>query len=49
MRQSVCCRLRMTVFLADRDILSALVSFHRDAGNAFAAETYMKKLQKLNR
>jgi len=36
-------------FPADRDILSALVSFNRDAGNAFAAETYMKKLQKLNR
>lgn len=36
-------------FPADADILTALVSFHRDAGNAFAAETYMKKLQKLNR
>jgi tetratricopeptide (TPR) repeat protein len=36
-------------FPADVDILSALVSFHRDAGNQFAAETYMKKLQKLNR
>ena len=31
------------------DILSALVSFHRDAGNEFAAQSYMKKLQKLNR
>jgi Flp pilus assembly protein TadD len=36
-------------FPDDRDILSALVSFHRDAGNAFAAETYIKKLQKLDR
>ncbi|MDB4575742.1 multiheme c-type cytochrome [bacterium] len=36
-------------FPADVDILSALVSFHRDTGNQFAAETYMKKLQKLSR
>jgi tetratricopeptide (TPR) repeat protein len=36
-------------FPSDVDILSALVSFHRDAGNKFAAETYMKKLQKLDR
>ncbi len=36
-------------FPADVDILSALVSFHRDAGNEFASETYMKKLQKLDR
>ncbi len=36
-------------FPDDTDILSALVSFHRDAGNDFAAESYMKKLQKLQR
>jgi Flp pilus assembly protein TadD len=36
-------------FPDDADILSALVSFHRDAGNNFAAESYMKKLQKLQR
>lgn len=36
-------------FPQDRDILNALIAFHRDAGNEFAAQTYMKKLQKLNR
>ena len=36
-------------FPQNADILTALVAFHRDAGNKFAAETYMKKLQKLNR
>lgn len=36
-------------FPANADILTALVSFHRDAGNQFAAEAYLKKLQKLNR
>jgi tetratricopeptide (TPR) repeat protein len=35
-------------FPNNTDILSALVAFHRDAGNAFAAETYYKKLQKLS-
>jgi tetratricopeptide (TPR) repeat protein len=34
-------------FPEDRDILSALVAFHRDAGNDFASQTYMNKLQKL--
>jgi tetratricopeptide (TPR) repeat protein len=34
-------------FPGDRDILSALVAFHRDAGNEFAAQSYMKKLQRL--
>ena len=34
-------------FPEDRDILSALVAFHRDAGNDFAAQSYMNKLQKL--
>ncbi len=37
------------LFPGDADILSALVSFHRDAGNRFAAEAYLKILQKLNR
>ena len=36
-------------FPENADILTALVTFHRDAGNEFAAETYMKKLQKLTR
>ena len=36
-------------FPQDRDILNALVAFHRDAGNDFAAEKWMKVLQKLNR
>jgi predicted CXXCH cytochrome family protein len=35
-------------FPQNRDVLEALVAFHRDAGNEFAAQTYMKKLQKLN-
>jgi len=35
-------------FPQNTDILNALVAFHRDAGNEFAAQTYMKKLQKLN-
>ena len=34
-------------FPANIEILQALVSFNRDAGNTFAAERYMKKLQKL--
>ena len=34
-------------FPQDADILQALVAFHRDAGNEFSAQTYMKKLQKL--
>ena len=29
------------------EILQALISFNRDAGNAFAAERYMKKLEGL--
>ncbi len=35
-------------FPQDREILNALIAFHRDAKNDFAAQTYMKKLQKLN-
>ena len=35
-------------FPQDREILNALIAFHRDANNDFAAQTYMKKLQKLN-
>ncbi|MDX2503149.1 MAG: tetratricopeptide repeat protein, partial [Gammaproteobacteria bacterium] len=35
-------------FPHDREILNALVAFHRDAGNEFAVQTYMKKLKKLN-
>lgn len=34
-------------FPRDRDILGALIAFNRDAGNEFAAQTYMNKLQKL--
>ena len=34
-------------FPRDTDILDALISFHRDAGNDFAARTYMNKLEKL--
>jgi len=34
-------------FKQNRDILEALVAFHRDAGNQFAAQTYMNKLKKL--
>jgi Flp pilus assembly protein TadD len=34
-------------FPQDANILQALVAFHRDAGNEFSAQTYMKKLQKL--
>ena len=30
------------------EILQALISINRDAGNAFAAERYMKKLKSLN-
>jgi tetratricopeptide (TPR) repeat protein len=36
-------------FPQDVNILEALVTFHRDAGNKFASQTYMKKLGKLNR
>ncbi len=35
-------------FPQDREILNALIAFHRDAKNDFAAQTYMKKLKKLN-
>jgi len=35
-------------FPQDRDILEALVAFHRDAGNEFASQMFMKKLEKLN-
>ena len=35
-------------FPGNADMLSALIAFHRDAGNNFAAQAYMKKLQKLN-
>jgi len=35
-------------FPQNRDILEGLVAFHRDAGNEFAAQNYMKKLQRLN-
>ena len=34
-------------FPSDTNILEALVAFHREAGNDFAAQTYMKKRQKL--
>ena len=34
-------------FPQDSNILKALVAFHRDAGNEFAAQTYMKKLQNM--
>jgi len=34
-------------FPQDANILQALVAFHRDAGNEFSAQTYMKKLQKI--
>jgi tetratricopeptide (TPR) repeat protein len=34
-------------FSDNADILTALVSFHRDAGNKFAAQKYMKKLDRL--
>lgn len=34
-------------FTQNREILEALVAFHRDAGNQFATQTYMKKLKKL--
>jgi tetratricopeptide (TPR) repeat protein len=34
-------------FPQDANILEALIAFHRDAGNEFAAQTLMKKLQKL--
>ncbi|MBE9564025.1 MAG: tetratricopeptide repeat protein [Proteobacteria bacterium] len=36
-------------FPKDKDILNAIISFHRDAGNKFAAQTYMKKLKNLNK
>ena len=32
----------------DRNILNALVVYHRDAGNDFTAQSFLKKLQKLN-
>lgn len=35
-------------FPRNRDILNALVAFHRDAGNDFVARNYMNKLKKLN-
>ena len=35
-------------FPSNRDILNALVAFHREAGNDFAARNYMNKLKKLN-
>lgn len=35
------------LFPQDTNILNALVTFHRDAGNEFAAQTFMKKIQKL--
>lgn len=35
-------------FPGNVEILQALISFNRDAGNAFAAERYMKKLNNLN-
>jgi len=35
-------------FPQNRDILEALVAFHRDAGNEFASQMFMKKLEKLN-
>ncbi|MBE9568347.1 MAG: tetratricopeptide repeat protein, partial [Proteobacteria bacterium] len=34
-------------FPQDTNILEALIAFHREAGNEFAAQTFMKKLQKL--
>lgn len=34
-------------FPENTDILSGLIAFHRDADNEFAAQTLMKKLQKL--
>ena len=34
-------------FPGDTNILEALVAFHREAGNDFAAQTYMNKIQKL--
>ena len=34
-------------FPSNVDVLSALVTFNRDAGNAFAADIYMKKLENL--
>ena len=34
-------------FPQDINILEALVAFHRDAGNVFAAQIYMKKIQNL--
>jgi tetratricopeptide (TPR) repeat protein len=36
-----------TRFPRDVNILEALIAFHRDAGNDFAAKTYMNKLEKL--
>jgi tetratricopeptide (TPR) repeat protein len=36
-------------FPGDLDILNALVAYHREAGNSFAAESYMRKLNKINR
>lgn len=34
-------------FPQDTNILEALIAFHRDAGNEFAAQTFVKKLQKM--
>ncbi len=35
-------------FPRNRDILNALVAFHREAGNEFAAQSFLNKLKKLN-
>ena len=35
-------------FPRNRDILNALVAFHREAGNEFAAQSFFNKLKKLN-
>lgn len=35
-------------FPLDIEILNALIAFHRDAGNEFAMQTFMKKRKKLN-
>jgi tetratricopeptide (TPR) repeat protein len=37
-----------TRFPYDRDILNALVAFHRDAGNELMSQNYLKKIQSLN-
>ncbi len=35
-------------FPQDSEILNALIAFHRDAGNEFAAQKFMNKLKKIN-